>query len=74
MRPEESGRVHAESVRYALQAAFRRNLNLPALLVPVDASKQRNAAEVIEEIRRHREGRKLRSVSIRRLIEEGCRY
>ena len=45
-----------------------------AMLVPANRGKRRNAREVIEEIKRLRKGRKLRGVSIRKLIEEGRRY
>jgi prevent-host-death family protein len=45
-----------------------------AMLVPVGAPAERNPAEVIEELKRLRRGRKLRGVTIRQLIEEGRRY
>ncbi len=45
-----------------------------AMLVPADAPSQRNAQEVIEEIKRLRKGRRLRGITIRQLIEEGRRY
>jgi len=45
-----------------------------ALLVPAGAPDRPAAAEVIAEIKRLRKGRRLRGVTIRRLIEEGRRY
>ena len=45
-----------------------------ALLVPAVALERPDAAQVIAEIKRLRRGRKLRGVTIGRLIEEGRRY
>jgi len=45
-----------------------------AMLVPANGGKRRDAREVIEEIKRLRKGRRLRGVSIRKLIDEGRRY
>ena len=45
-----------------------------ALLVPAGALERPDAAQVIAEIKRLRRGRKLRGVTIGRLIEEGRRY
>ena len=44
------------------------------LLVPAGALERPDAAHVIAEIKRLRRGRKLRGVTIGRLIEEGRRY
>jgi prevent-host-death family protein len=44
-----------------------------AMLVPVNAPAKPGAHEVIEELKRLRKGRKLRGITIRRLIEEGRR-
>jgi prevent-host-death family protein len=45
-----------------------------AILVPVGPTAKRAVSEVIEEIKRSRNGRKLRGVTIRQLMEEGHRY
>ena len=45
-----------------------------ALLIPADASRGHDPVEVIEEFKRLRKGRRLRGVSIRKLIEDGRRY
>ena len=45
-----------------------------AVLVPANGGQRRDAREVIGEIKRLRKGRKLRGLSIRKLIEEGRRY
>jgi prevent-host-death family protein len=45
-----------------------------AVLVPANSAKGRAATTVIEELKLLRKGRKLRGVSIRKLIEEGRRH
>jgi prevent-host-death family protein len=45
-----------------------------ALLVPATPRGREDLSRVIEEIRRARKGRRLRGLSIRRLIEEGRRF
>ena len=43
-----------------------------AMLVPVGA--RQPASEVIEELRRFRQGRKLGGIAVRELLEEGRRF
>ncbi len=45
-----------------------------ARLVPANADAKRAPAEVIEELRKFRSGRKLGKLSLRKMIEEGRRF
>lgn len=45
-----------------------------AILVPANGRRRSAAKEVIAEIKQLRKGRKLRGLSLRKLIEEGRRY
>ncbi len=45
-----------------------------ARLVPADADAKREPAQVIEELREFRSGRKLGKLSLRKMIEEGRRF
>ncbi len=45
-----------------------------ARLVPADAEAKREPAQVIEELREFRSGRKLGKLSLRKMIEEGRRF
>ncbi len=45
-----------------------------ARLVPANADAKRKPAEVIEELREFRSGRKLGKLSLRKMIEEGRRF
>ncbi len=45
-----------------------------ARLVPANADAKREPAQVIEELREFRRGRKLGKLSLRKMIEEGRRF